>query len=214
MVADSAAYGRQGVFFFDKLEGLLIFALSSQSHIPLDRNVRRACRLAWGGAALFYGKCSGYCLGVLAECRPADIETLVVFILAFDRTDFGAFAATRALGQIHMTGLLQKLYREISRLTGNLLNLGQGQKLDVEVPADLDQLGRNNSHRAVVCGEGLVELRHHPADGGGFFDQINIKTSVGKIERRLHAGDPTANDHNGTNRSFFLDLHESTPLKL
>jgi len=175
--------------------------------------VRRAGRLTWGGAAFFNGKCSGYCLSILAECRPADIETLVVFILAFDGTDFGAFAATRALGGIHKTRLLQKLYREVSRLTGNLLNFRQGQKLDVEVPADLDQLGRDNSHRAVVCGEGLVELRHHSADGGGFFDQINIKTGVGKIERRLHAGDPTTNDHNGTNRSIFLGLHESTPLK-
>jgi hypothetical protein len=152
-------------------------------------------------------------LGVLAECGPADIKTLVVFILAFDGTDFGAFAATRALGGIHITRLLQKLYREISRLTGNLLNFRQGQKLDIQVPADLDQLGRDNSHRAVVCGEGFVELRHHSADSGGFFDQINIKTSVGKIERRLHAGDTATNDHNGTNRSIFLGLHESTPLK-
>jgi len=175
--------------------------------------VRRAGRLARGSTALFDRKGARYGLGVLSECRPADIETLVVFILAFDGTDFGAFAATRALGWVHITRLLQKLYREISRLTGDLLNFGQGQKLDVQMPADLDQLGGDYSHRAVVCGEGLVELRHHSADGGGFFDQINIKTSVGKIERRLHAGDPPANDHNGTNGSIFLGLHESTPLK-
>ena len=78
-------------------EGLLIFALSSQSHIPLDRNVRRAGRLARGSAALFNGKCSGHCLGVLAECRPAAVETHVVFILAFDRANVGAFAAAGAL---------------------------------------------------------------------------------------------------------------------
>ena len=149
-------------------------------------------------------KAPGYRLGVLAECRPAAVEALVVFIVAFNGTDFGAFAATRALGGVHIAGLLQKLHREISRLTGDLLNFGKGQNLDVEMPADLDQLGGDDSHRAVVCGEGLVELRHHSAYRGGFFDQINIKTSVGKIERRLHAGDPAANDHNGTNRSIFF----------
>jgi len=33
------------------------------------------------------------------------------------------------------------IYLEISRLTANLLNFRQGQKLDVKMPADLDQLG-------------------------------------------------------------------------
>jgi hypothetical protein len=86
--------------------------------------VRRAGRLARGGAAFFNGKRSGYCLGVLAECRPADVQTLIVFIAAFNGTDFGAFAATRALGRVNITSLLQKLYREISRLSTNLLNFG------------------------------------------------------------------------------------------
>ena len=59
MMADASADGGQGVFFLDKLQGFLVFALGSQSHISLDRNVRRAGRLAGGGAALFNGKAPG-----------------------------------------------------------------------------------------------------------------------------------------------------------
>jgi hypothetical protein len=36
---------------------------------------------------------------------------------------------------------LAELYLKISGFTTNLLNFRQGQKLDVKMPADLDQLG-------------------------------------------------------------------------
>jgi hypothetical protein len=39
------------------------------------------------------------------------------------------------------------------------------QKLNVQMPADLDQFGRDDSHRAVVGGERLVQLGHQSADG-------------------------------------------------
>ncbi|MCX5892332.1 MAG: hypothetical protein NTW80_05045, partial [Deltaproteobacteria bacterium] len=55
---------------------------------------------------------------------------------------------------------------EAAFLAGNLLHFAQGVQLDVDVPADLDQLGRNNSHGAIVGGKGLVDLRHGAADAG------------------------------------------------
>jgi hypothetical protein len=58
---------------------------------------------------------------------------------------------------------------KISRLAGNVPDVGQSMEFDVGVPADLDQLGGDNSHGAVVSGKGLVNLRHGPADGGAFF---------------------------------------------
>jgi len=61
-------------------------------------------------------------------------------------------------------------------------------KLDVDVPADLDQLGRNNSHGTVIGGKGLVQLRHDTADRRRLFDQMNIKAGIGKIQCRLHTG--------------------------
>jgi hypothetical protein len=34
----------------------------------------------------------------------------------------------------------------------------EGQKLNIQVPADLDQFGRGNSHGTVIGGKGLVQL--------------------------------------------------------
>jgi hypothetical protein len=123
-MADAAADGRQGVFFLDELEGLPILALGGQGHIPLDRDVRRTGGFTRRGAAFFNGVSPGDCLSVLAKGSLAVIETLVVFIFAFHGTNFGAFAAAGALGRVYIAGLLQNLYGEVSRLTGNLLNFG------------------------------------------------------------------------------------------
>jgi len=38
-------------------------------------------------------------------------------------------------------------------------------KLDVGMPADLDQFGRNNSHGAVIGWKSLVQLGHDAANG-------------------------------------------------
>ena len=40
-----------------------------------------------------------------------------------------------------------------------------GVQLDVDVPADLDQFGGDDSHGTVVRWKGLVELSHNAADG-------------------------------------------------
>ena len=126
--------------------------------------MRRAGRLTGGSTAFFNGESSGNRLGIPAECRLACIEPFVLFVPAFDGTNFGAFAATRAFGWVHVPRLLQNLHGEISRLPGNLLNFRKGKKLDVEMPADLDQLGRDNSHCAFVSGEGFVQLGHASAN--------------------------------------------------
>ena len=107
MVADPSADSGQGVFFLDKLQGFPIFALGSQSYIPLDRNVSGAGGFAGRSAALFDREGAWYGLRVSAECRAATVETLIVFIAAFNGTDFGAFAAPSALGGVHVAGLLQ-----------------------------------------------------------------------------------------------------------
>jgi hypothetical protein len=60
--------------------------------------------------------------------------------------------------------------------------LGVGDDLDVEVAPDLDQLGGQRAHRAVVGGEGLVELRHVAAEGWLLLDQIDLVPPLGKIE--------------------------------
>ena len=62
------------------------------------------------------------------------------------------------------------------------------------MPADLDQFGGQDSHRAVIGGKRLVQLGHVPADARSLFNQINLKTGRGEIERSLDAADASANN--------------------
>ena len=52
----------------------------------------------------------------------------------------------------------------------------------VQVLADLDQFGRDNSHGTVVGWEGLVKPGHQAADGRRPFHQIDIITRIGQIK--------------------------------
>ena len=56
----------------------------------------------------------------------------------------------------------------------NPVYLGAGDKADIEMPADLDQFGRDNSHGTIIGGKGLVQLGHYPANGGGFFQKVDV----------------------------------------
>ena len=62
------------------------------------------------------------------------------------------------------------------------------------MPADLDQFGGQDSHRAVIGGKRLVQLGHVPADAGSLFYQINPETGGGKIKRGLDTADASANN--------------------
>jgi len=52
--------------------------------------------------------------------------------------------------------VLENLDLEIAFLPGDVPDLAQGQQLDIDVPADLDQFRGQDSHGAVIGGEGLV----------------------------------------------------------
>jgi hypothetical protein len=88
----------------------------------------------------------------------------------------------------------------------NTLDIGKGDQLYVNVPADLDQFGRDNSHGAVVGGEGLVQLGHNPANGGGPLNQIYVKAGVGQIQGALHPGNASA-DHQHRSNDGFIHHH-------
>jgi len=75
-------------------------------------------------------------------------------------------------------------------------------QLDVQMPADLDQFGGDNSHCTVIGGKGLVQLRHGPADGRTFFDQVDVIPGVGEGQGLLLSGDPTTDDHYRTDDIF------------
>jgi hypothetical protein len=91
--------------------------------------------------------------------------------------------------------VLGDIHGKISFLSGDTGDLGKGKKLYIDVPADLDQFRRNNSHGTVIGGKRLIQLRHHPTDGACLLYQINIETGIREIKGRLHTGDSTTYNH-------------------
>ena len=121
--------------------------------------------------------------------------------LKADGADFQAGPASRALGVIDVAGFLLQGGREMTRFPGNVFKFGQGKKLDIRVPADLDQLGGDNSHGTIIGGKGFVDLRHGAADGRAFFHQVDEIAGIGQIQGGLHPGDTTA-DHHHRSQNF------------
>ena len=90
---------------------------------------------------------------------------LVELIGIFNRTVLYTGSATRALILDNVSGFLDKGYLEITSFSLYAVNFSIRQDLNIWMPADLDQFGREYSHGAVIGGIGLVELRHMPTNG-------------------------------------------------
>jgi len=114
------------------------------------------------------------CLGVFEIDGLAFGKPTVIFVRDF----LGAFLSTQAAGnafvRVHIAGVLEDAHLKISFFAVNGCDFGEGEQFDVDVPADLDQLGGDNSHGAVIGGECLVQLRHHPANGTGSLHEVDI----------------------------------------
>jgi hypothetical protein len=90
------------------------------------------------------------------------------------RTAFDANAAPGTEFGVDASGPLLDLYLEITGGPFDGFDIGVGNKLYIEMPADLDQFWRDNSHGAVVGRKGLVQLGHDAADGRRFLQEIDI----------------------------------------
>jgi hypothetical protein len=119
------------------------------------------------------------------------VEGVGVLDRAIDRTS----SATRAFLLNNVPGISDQADLKIPCFSLNVFDLCIGQNLYVWMPADLDQFGGQDSHRAVIGGEGLVQLGHVPPDAGGLFHQINLETGDGQVQRSLDPADPSTNDH-------------------
>jgi len=64
------------------------------------------------------------------------------------------------------TGFFPDFHLEIPGRTFNGLQICIRDQLDVQVPADLDQLGGDDSHGAIIGWKGFVQLGHDAPDGG------------------------------------------------
>jgi hypothetical protein len=87
----------------------------------------------------------------------------------------------------------EDLYAKISFLPLDVLYLGQGEDVYVQVPADLDQFGRKDSHGTVIGWKGLIQLGHDATNRGRFFDQVHKIPRICEIQGRLHPCNSTAN---------------------
>jgi hypothetical protein len=120
---------------------------------------------------------------------------LIKLIRVFDRAIFYTGRTTRALVLQNISGLFNQGYLEVSCFPLYTVNFSIGQDLYIGMPADLDQFGREYSDGAVIGGKGLVKLGHMAANGRCLVDQVNLKTSSGKIERGLNTADPSTDNH-------------------
>jgi hypothetical protein len=127
-------------------------------NIALDIQPGRAGQAARGFIALFNGECPRNGLRICLVGGFADRQSFVVVVGQLYRADFGALSAAGAFGQVDEAGFLPDAGFETPRLAFQVEKFGVCQKLDVKVPADLDQFGRDNSHGTIIGGKRLVEL--------------------------------------------------------
>jgi hypothetical protein len=114
------------------------------------------------------------------------------------RAVFNANAATGAQLHVDAPSPFPYLYLKISGASLYRLKIRVSDELDIQVPADLDQFGRDNSHGAVIGGKRLVQLGHDPADGRGFFKKIDVISGIRQIKGRLHPCDASTHNENRT----------------
>jgi hypothetical protein len=87
---------------------------------------------------------------------------------------------------------------EMPHLSLDIQDVRVGDELDVQMPADLDQFGRDDSHGTVIGGKCLVQLGHQPSNGRGFFKKIDVITGFREVEGGLHTRDASTHHHDGS----------------
>jgi len=150
--------------------------------ILTDCFANSTCLLFKVKAAFFiYISDKGNCLRVVYVDGFILRYFLIKLIRVFDRAVFYTDSTTRAFALINISGPFNQRYPEVSCFPFYTVNFSIGKDLYIGMPADLDQFGREYSHGAVIGGKGLVQLGHMAANGRCFVNQVNLKTSSGKI---------------------------------
>ena len=87
------------------------------------------------------GILQGHGLGILHMGRVTLVQTHVVFVVNLLGAPFRTGAAGNAFVCVDVSGVRSDAYGKISANAGYFLNFGKSEKLNVDVPADLDQFG-------------------------------------------------------------------------
>jgi len=125
-----------------------------------------ACHPAGGGVQFLNSVASGNSLGIRLVGSFAGAHILIKFTGAHYRADIDTIAAGGAGIQIDVAGFFVESDVKVTLLPVDGREGGIGVELDVKMPADLDQFGRDNSHGAFVGGKCFIQLSHHPTDSG------------------------------------------------
>jgi hypothetical protein len=151
--------------FHDNLQGFFILSPPHHLHIPLNIEARGAGQTAGGLIQLLNGKGTRYGLGISLIGGLSVAQTLIILTGQYYRTYVDAITTGRTFGSINITWGFADSNLEIPFIAFNLLYIGTGDQVDIKMPADLDQFGRENSHGTVIGGEGLVQFGHNPTNG-------------------------------------------------
>ena len=139
MMAHATADGGKRVHFLEEFEALPVFPFLDERYEALYAHVGRTGGFARRSPAFTDGKSAGHSLWILLVGRPSFGKALIVLIFYLDRADLGAFPAARALGKIYISRFLQDPGLEIALFSFQFKEFRCGQKLYVQMPADLDQ---------------------------------------------------------------------------
>jgi hypothetical protein len=156
MRADPANDPRQGEGVHDYFHGFAITALGDESDIAVSVDVIGTGIGAGGAIALLYGVApwDGLCVGLIGSLALS--QTKIKLTRNANRADLGTITAAGTALEVNVTRLSLDGNLKVPHITGYLFNLSKSEQFDIQMPADLDQFGRDNSHGAVVGGKGLV----------------------------------------------------------
>jgi hypothetical protein len=197
--ADPTQYSGEGKVSLDNLQSILIPPLRSEGNITLDVHTSGTCHRTRRSLRLFDGIDIGNRLGIGNICGLPLGQAPLIFTGQFNRTNPRTFAATGALQRVDKSGVLLHAHPIPTRFTFYLQYLGIGQNFYVQMATKLHELGREDSHGAIVSGKGLIQLSHDPSDARSPLYHVDEITRFGQVERGLNSGNASSHHHDGSN---------------
>ena len=180
------------VFLLDEGVGLLVVDRAGGTDLCAHTALavfEHAAVVRVDGRDLRHGLCEGDIDG--AAVVHAEVEFVRDLLL---RALLGAKAAASADIFLDEARFAADLHVEVADEAAHGFDLGVGIDVDLLVLRAVDHLRGQDARGAVERREGLVDLGHLAADGRLLFHDIDLKSGLGDVERRLDARDAAADD--------------------